>query len=399
MPTTRDRNRREARSLAAAGIAGIIGGLVAALALPADGVPLSGSWSLGSVTALAAAAVGAPTIVWSYVASSRGRPRWRQSSIPRRVLDTTGLVLAGCGMAFLLILSVYALFQRAFQDLEVDRLGAIVLAAATLAATAYVLALIVGRVTTTSLATLLGLFLTAGVFASMLTVDDPAWWQLHFSALGAGGAISAFAFNLTLVVAGLVLITLADYLTQDLQSRSKAPGAGDRGVLVVRIVLIVIGVALTGVGLVPVDASLVVHNLFAISMLVAFGALMVLVPLLIGELPRSFVITTIVFAAGLVLAVLLFYPIGYYNLTAVELIAVILIFVWLLLFTRHAAEPVEVADAAVRVKEPDADRTASLRTQVGLPARLSVALLAVGAFVVGTLTGWFATRRGPRRLR
>lgn len=169
--------------------------------------------------------------------------------------------------------------------------------------------------------------------------------------------------------------------------------------LVVRIVFIVIGVALTGVGLVPVDASLIVHNLFAISMLIAFGALIILVPVLVGELPSSFVITTSVFAAGLVLAVLLFYPIGYYNLTAVELIAVILIFAWLLLFTRHAAQPVDVADAAAPVKESDADHAEPIRTRVGLRARLGVALLAVGAFVGGALTGWFATRRGHRRLR
>ena len=50
-------------------------------------------------------------------------------------------------------------------------------------------------------------------------------------------------------------------------------------------------------------------------------------------------------------AVLLWYPIGYYNLTALELVAVLIVFAWFVLFVRNASVVAPAADAAVPVTQ------------------------------------------------
>ena len=61
---------------------------------------------------------------------------------------------------------------------------------------------------------LLAVFLAEGVIASMLTASDPEWWKNNLSALGMTDDLSALAFNLTLIVAGIIVTTLARYATQ-----------------------------------------------------------------------------------------------------------------------------------------------------------------------------------------
>lgn len=332
-----DRSRPESlevTALTAAIFAGAAGLVLALLVFSGGKVSLAGEGSLGATISQLAAMTGSAAFAWSFYRHSRSsisdlnRHRWR------RVADMVGLSLTGGVMMSLLTGSVFALFQLAFRDLTLDPFAAIILTSATLAITSYVLVAVAAQITTSSLATLLALFLVAGVFSSMLTADDPRWWESNFSALGMGGALSAQTFNLTVILAGAIVTILADYLTIDLRSRQTAAGGDLHGVSIVRSLLILVGVALIGIGVVPVDRSLLFHNIFAISALVGFAALIVLVPLVLQGLPRTFTAVTAGFIIVIVGAVLMFWPIGYYTLTAVELVSVLTIFVWLILFVR-----------------------------------------------------------------
>jgi len=341
----------ESGALIAAAVGALTGLLGAVIVFGANAVGLAGAHSVGGLSAQIAGLIGLPVFGWSYVRFTRHSARWRSRARIRRILDTIGLSLTGAAMAGLLISSVYAVFQLAFRDLLLDPFAAALFVTLTVAASTFALFLLAAGITTTRLASLLGLFLAAGVFSSMLTAADPRWWQANFSALGMGGATSAYAFNLTIFLAGLVMTTLADYLTLDLRSRRSAAGSDLRGVPLVRIIIVVLGAALIGVGLVPVDVSFVVHNFFATSAVVGFVALIVLVPLVLKDLPRSFVVTTTVFVLAIGGAVLLWYPIGYYNLTALELVAVLIVFAWFVLFVRNASVIDPAADAAVPVAQ------------------------------------------------
>lgn len=95
---------------------------------------------------------------------------------------------------------------------------------------------------------LVALFLVAGSLASALSASDEQWWQQHFSALGAASDRSGILFNFTLILTGVVLTALADFLTHDLQLWAEHHGEPHWKVTFMRVGLIALG-ALLGMGL------------------------------------------------------------------------------------------------------------------------------------------------------
>lgn len=168
-----------------------------------------------------------------------------------------------------------------------------------------------------ALATMLAVFLVEGVVASMLTASDPHWWKMNLSALGMTDDISALAFNLTLIVAGFIVTTLARYATASI------PSTTPHGVSRARTCLIIVGVFLALVGVFPVDPFFVLHTSVASGMVVAYGVLVIRLHAWIPGMPKAFIALGWLFLAiVLVLAVL--FAVGFYTLTAVELVAGIL---------------------------------------------------------------------------
>ena len=97
-----------------------------------------------------------------------------------------------------------------------------------------------------------------------------------------------------------------------------------------RVTLIVVGIFLALVGVFPVDQFFALHTGVASGMVVAYGILVVRLPHWIPGMPRAFVLLGWLFlAVTLGLAVLFF--IEYYTLTAVELVAGLLVFAWIIL--------------------------------------------------------------------
>nr|WP_241740190.1 MULTISPECIES: DUF998 domain-containing protein [Microbacterium] len=189
------------------------------------------------------------------------------------------------------------------------------------------------------LAVVLAVFLVLGVLASTLSSADPHWWEMNLSALGATDDLSALAFNLTLIVAGVIVTTLARYATRSL------PTPHPHGARNVRICLIIVGIFLACVGIFPVDEHFWIHNTVATGMAVAFAVAAIRMPVWIPGMPRAFVALGWLFIAITVVLGVLF-AVGYYTLTAVELVAGVLIFSWIILFLRNAAALHEDTDRA-----------------------------------------------------
>ncbi|XHB95214.1 hypothetical protein AAFF39_09050 [Lactococcus garvieae] len=63
------------------------------------------------------------------------------------------------------------------------------------------------------------LFITfiGGIFLSMATNGQNAWWQYNFSFLGTGEAKNQWQFNFTMIFSALMLLTITDYLFMDFQ--------------------------------------------------------------------------------------------------------------------------------------------------------------------------------------
>jgi len=169
----------------------------------------------------------------------------------------------------------------------------------------------------------------------MLTVSDPLWWKYHFSQLGSFGDRSASIFNITLIIAGALVVAFSTYLGRDLAALR------DRGVLrprrtprLVATLFVIMGVLLAGVGAVSVSMYEPLHIAFAVGMFAVFIGMLVAAPRIFAGMPRAVLVVTWMFLAAILLVVVLFWPIGYLNLTALELVAFGLIFGWIVVFIR-----------------------------------------------------------------
>jgi hypothetical protein len=197
-----------------------------------------------------------------------------------------------------------------------------------------------------ALSNLLATFLGAGILTSMVTTSRSNWWEVNFSVLGAADYGVALAFNATLVTAGVVIALLAEYMTRDLRGldahrrRAGLPTAPTRERALLTC-LILMGAFLASAGLVPVDVFIPAHNTMATSMTAAYTLLVVRAPSWIPGLSRTFYAAGYAMLGAAVVSVMLWWPLGYYNMTAMELVVAGVILAWLVLFTRNVAAAVE----------------------------------------------------------
>lgn len=323
----RDERALESLSVAVAVVAFVA---VAVVALPVFGfgdAPIAGPRSVGQYAAIASAVTA--VVVFVFGRWITGTPGGRRLGV-LDVVDIAALAFAHAVIALLGWTLVAVLLADGFLGAEVFALPVLILSGATAAVTAY---LVLGSATHLDLqllAIVLAVFLVLGVLASMLTASDPLWWKDNLSALGMTTNVSALAFNLTIIVAGILVTTLARYATRDV------PTTHPHGRVRVRTCLVIVGVFLGLVGVFPVNLFFAVHTGVASGMVVAFGVLVIRLRRWIPEMPRTFAILGLVFLA-VILLLAVFFAVGFYTLTAVELVAGILVFTWIILFIRNAA--------------------------------------------------------------
>lgn len=323
----------ESRALWAGGGSGVLGLLVGLIAFWNKDVPMfDRDLSIGVVAILCCLVATAASYGWSLHAlwQSRGRtPARGAGSVFRRVLAAIGLLLTHLAITLFATLGVFTLLAMSFRGLTLPlpHSAALVGVAAMLAG--YASSLSGADGSTMHLATLLTMLMVGGVFTAMLTAPDPDWWIHHFSYLGGGGT-SGLTFNGTLIVAGLVLITLADRLTNDL---SRAPATAGGRTTIVRTLLIVAGACCALTGFFPYDWYEPIHMAFAFTMMLSIAALMVIAPRAIPGLPASFRLASLALLAVPIVSVLLFL-FHSFSWTGAELVIALGCFAWLVLFIR-----------------------------------------------------------------
>ena len=312
---------------------------------------ISGAGSIGTFAAYGGAVSAVVAFVLGRLAVRPLRPTPSQVrdgfSVPGdrlRWYDLAAIALAHAAIAFLGWIGIAELLERSFIGAPVFAFPGAVLVSVAFALTGYVAFLSAVAMTPMVLSLVLAVFLVIGAFAAMLASSDPDWWRLNLSALGMSTNHSSIAFNATLVIAGVMITTISRYATAGLPVDDEK---ARRGRFVVRGGLILMGVFLACVGVFPVDEFFVVHNTVATGMAVVFAAVVIGLPWFLSSMPRVFVLFG--WAYVLVIALLgAFFAVGYYNLTAVELIAAVLIFSWIIVFLRTAGS-VAKGESAARV--------------------------------------------------
>lgn len=316
------------------GVAGAVVGLI--LGLSAPPLSLSGDWSFGSIAAALAAIVSA---ILGGIGYWRGRDapgqQWRKRlSSPVFTINAVAVVTVHVVLTALSVIVTYRVLGLGFVGLRVDVFWCVVLSAVTLGLAAYFTYLSVSRMTTQRMSTLLMAFVVVGTVAAMITTPDPVWWETHFSHLGTFWSLSGLLFNGTLVIGGLLVTAFAVYLGNDLGvlvergdlERPDSPR-------IVSVMFIVMGIMLAGVGLVPVNISLLIHNLCASGLAVMFIGLLVSGPRVLRGMPRAYFTASWVFLAAVIVSTVLF-AVGFFGLTAFEIVVFALIFGWIAVFIR-----------------------------------------------------------------
>lgn len=321
--------------------------------------PLSGGYAVGTVTGVTAGVLaGIAALIGLYVATGPrgGSLRWMR----RRFwlwwfVDSLGLFILHAAITTMAALSIFRLFQQAFQGLVVDAIAATVMLCIVSAAAAYFGFTAAVRASSSSISTLLALFMAAGMLASMLLAENPYWWHQFFSELGTGqaGVLSFWTFNTTITVSGLVLVTLANFISQDLTVwAAHRQRLGKRRAVpwVLRGGMMIMGLCMVGLSWVPINLNDPLHTGFVQVLAVTFGLMLLSVPLWLPGAPAAtYVMSYLMLVLG-VLAVGLWAPVGYYNLTALELAFAGIIFAWLVVLIRTL--DAMIADAARPVQSP-----------------------------------------------
>lgn len=317
----------------------VVAASAAALAFWGRTLPIAGRGSVGQFVALGSSLAALVVFVTARVmmnASKSSAPATRSGvdvpSVRMHWYDMGAVALAHAVIALLGWLAIAGLLDRSFKGAVVFSLSAVVLAAVAIAVTAYAVFLSAVSLTPMLLSVVLVAFLVVGTLTSMLSATDPLWWMENLSTLGISDDISALAFNLTLIIAGVIVTTVAHYATATLPAGNAKEV---RGRNFVRGGLALIGLLLACVGIFPVDEFFTAHNVAASGMAAVFVSMVIGLRSFVPAMPRVFLILGYVFV-GVIAVMAVFFVTGYYNLTAVELVVFTLVFSWLVVFIRNA---------------------------------------------------------------
>lgn len=271
-------------------------------------------------------------------------PRW-QAVVSD--LSTIALTIAYAGVTGLGVLLGGEILSIGLQGLELPMIGGAILAGvASAVGGRFAFAAGVG-LQTKDLAGLLYSYLVIGTLFAMLTAADPFWWRLNFSQLGNGE--DAWAFNGTVIVAGLLVATVGAYIGRDLH---RLRGDAD----ISRIAWVVVlwaatGIALAAVGIFPLSQLPVLHNIATLATLALFVTVAILTSISLPGPPRSLLITTVGVIVLIIVAVVLADPLHLYSTTVLEVIVVGLGLLWVTTLVRSLSMFVpDVIRASARPK-------------------------------------------------
>ncbi len=324
--------RGETRAVWATAICFVAGTIAGMLVLGGDARALTGEGSLAMPAASIAGVVAAGAFLTSALMHRRGEtasmPRW-QAVVSN--LSAGALTVAFGAVTVMGVLLTCEILAAGLQGLRLAAIGGgLLVGVAAAVGGRFAYGAGVG-LRTADLAALLFGFLVIGTLFAMVTAADPRWWEENFSQLGAG----SWAFNGTLVVAGLLVATIGSYIGRDLHRM-----LGDSSLTRIAAVVALwaaTGIALDAVGLLPLHLVPIPHDIAAFNMLVLFAAAATVTVAAVPGPPRALLITSIGVGLLVLIAVVLWIPFGLYSATALEAVVVGLGLLWMTTLVRVLA--------------------------------------------------------------
>lgn len=341
----------EARAIYVAGASFFLSLIIAFIVFWPDLQHLFGGKSIGLLASITATACSFIAFFIGNVGQYPLDPKLTLVKRVHNIFTKTALAFTHAAIVFLMVTAGFFIFSGAFVGLALDAVASSFIVATVTSIATYIVYLAAVQITTVRVSTVLAIFLASGVIASMITADNPYWWQLHFSSLGADGTKSSMAFNITLIVAGLVAVALSDFIASDFRKLKEigTTHQNDRA-NIIRVAIALMGIFLACVGIFVYDVYPFMHVSTAAGMAFIFMGIAACSPLLMPSFSRAFFSMTYGFLAALVVSIWLYMGVGYFTLTAFELLAFGIIFTWLVVFIRQIAAGLDGAETARRPK-------------------------------------------------
>ena len=181
-----------------------------------------------------------------------------------------------------------------------------------------------------TLANILSVVIVTGVVISMASNGSRHWWEHNFSFLGTQRAQSAWQFNVTLVFSALLMIALIDYLFVSLEDVYK--NTSHRRLNLLRFLLIMTAIDFGAVGAFPNNANFHhLHDFVAGQLVSCLVILIISIRWLLPKIDKEFLRISYGMGMAMVLLQMGFRWINFPTLTAFEIEAFTIAFMWLLM--------------------------------------------------------------------
>jgi|SRR5690625_291301 len=309
----------------------VAGAIAAVIVLGNDIRPFAGEGSIVMPMTLISALIAAIAFIISSFLHRHGEtqfmPTW-QAMISN--LSFIALIIAIGGVTGMGVLLAGQLLGAGLPGLELGALGGGVLTgvAASLGGR---LAFQAGiDLSTRDLAVLLYTFLIVGTVLAMLAEAEPTWWERNFSQLGIGAG--TWAFNGTLIVAGLLIGTIGSYIGRDLHRLLEDEAVPQIAVVVT--IWVLAGLALAAVGWFPLDTQPTPHLIAAFAALVLLIGAAAYTQYVLPTRPFVLKAVTTLMVVLVAIACVCTFGVPLISATALEGIIVGLSLLWLTTFVR-----------------------------------------------------------------
>ncbi len=295
-------------------------------------ITLSGDISIGLMILISAAVI----CIFSFTPFYLYGLKKRKINLPISVLIYNCIVLTialGITIAMVSFL-VISVLNNSFKNVQLDIFISSAFVGVYSGVLLYMVIPVAMGMNTTIVARLFTIVMISGIILSMLTNNNPNWWQVNFSYLGWGNGISSISFNLTIIMAGLLVIALSTQFTNDLKRSKYIFDKKDVNLNLLTLMFIVLGVDMSSLGLFPYDKAPRLHDILGYSMLIIFGVIVLSLRFIFPKIDKTFLTNSYLTLGLLAFCYILFSVVGYLSLTGFELIGFIVTFGWLLMFVK-----------------------------------------------------------------
>ncbi|MCX6806301.1 MAG: hypothetical protein NTY56_02565 [Patescibacteria group bacterium] len=240
-------------------------------------------------------------------------------------------------VAMVSFLTIYV-FNSSFKNIQLDIFISSAFVGIYAGVLLYLIIPVAINMSTIIVARLFSIVMISGIILSMITNNNANWWQVNFSYLGWGSGISSLSFNLTIIMAGLLIIALSTQFTNDLRRSEHVFDKRDVNLNLLSLMFIVLGIDMSCLVLFPYDRYPAIHDFLGYSMLIIFGVIILSLKYIFPRIDKTFLTNSYLTLALLAFCYILFALVGYIRLTGFELISFVVTFGWLMMFVRKISQ-------------------------------------------------------------